>query len=450
MRRLRRLTLAPLAGLLGLVVGCNPLDFDDQRGLAPTVSLRPPADYPRERFGAVLTGYADPSGDESRLVATAGSDSPFIGFPVVQDEAFAIGQALFDGCREEGDCGDGSGASVAGLPTFQGRELCVMSVAELAGTARIECEGEPAGTTVTASGGIAFGASAASAPDGFPLVQALIGAPEADGGVGSVWTQPDGDNPLRLDLAAAVGVEGLGRSLAAARLDADRILVAAGAPDGDDPTVVVFTVEEDAGAPVTAVRACIDGPDGFGTTLALGDLDGDGVPDLAVGSGADGEVLVYDGRGLPDPGGCGPWGSSPLSRSCPEDADPLVECDDSVFGVSVAIGDVNADGLAELVVGAPGAQATNVEGAGAVFVFSGEDDLMDLGATTTALRHSQPRRDDNLGEAVTVVPGVPTTPPRVEVAAGAPGVDRVYVFTCTGLPDDRPEDLGGDRCQPIQ
>jgi glucose/arabinose dehydrogenase len=81
-----------------------------------------------------------------------------------------------------------------------------------------------------------------------------------------------------------------------------------------------------------------------GVHAALGDLNGDGVPDLAVGAAADGpRVAVFDGARLL-------WARS-------EPAPPRLVADFFAFedtlrgGVSPAVGDVNGDGTADLVVG---------------------------------------------------------------------------------------------------
>ena len=90
---------------------------------------------------------------------------------------------------------------------------------------------------------------------------------------------------------------------------------------------------------------------GFGQTLALvGDLDGDGLPALAVGSLAGSYVEVYDGQGL----------GSVLALTNPFPAAVG-------FGSSIAsVGDLDGDGSSELAVGAPQAQ----QGEGRVWIYS--------------------------------------------------------------------------------
>ena len=92
--------------------------------------------------------------------------------------------------------------------------------------------------------------------------------------------------------------------------------------------------------------------DFFGTALAAGDVDGDGKTDLAIGaryagvpdvamlSGSDGAVYLYSGEDL-----------EPT-------ADVLFDGSVASLGASVALGDLDGDGLDDLVAGAPGGTAS--------------------------------------------------------------------------------------------
>jgi hypothetical protein len=86
--------------------------------------------------------------------------------------------------------------------------------------------------------------------------------------------------------------------------------------------------------------------DNFATSMALvGDVNGDGYPDWAVGApyadpagSASGAVYVFfGGPGLP-----GPAPDLVLTGEAPDDH----------FGISVAGGDLDGDGYAEIIVGA--------------------------------------------------------------------------------------------------
>jgi hypothetical protein len=95
--------------------------------------------------------------------------------------------------------------------------------------------------------------------------------------------------------------------------------------------------------------------DRFGIALAAGDFDGDGYPDLAVGEPDPGVVLVLKGSAA---------GLSATGMVLASD-----QRADSSYGRALAAGDVNADGLCDLIVGAP--QWYDAVGAGAVFVHLG-------------------------------------------------------------------------------
>ncbi len=98
----------------------------------------------------------------------------------------------------------------------------------------------------------------------------------------------------------------------------------------------------------------------FGTSLAIADFNRDGFGELAVGAPGDlvggvrsGRVYVYAGS---------PAGPGLVPRA----VDRLGPGTGDEYGAALATGDVNHDGYPDLVVGAPGAQAT-----GAINVFLG-------------------------------------------------------------------------------
>ncbi len=100
----------------------------------------------------------------------------------------------------------------------------------------------------------------------------------------------------------------------------------------------------------------------FGSSIAIGDLDGDGFEDLAIGAprenGHGAVYVIFGGPGLA------------ASGSMPQAAGPILVGMNAgdAFGASVAIEDLDVDGVGELIVGAPGAQPKSV---GQVFVYAG-------------------------------------------------------------------------------
>ncbi len=105
-----------------------------------------------------------------------------------------------------------------------------------------------------------------------------------------------------------------------------------------------------------------DDPSFGACVAAIGDLTGDGIPDLVVGSnefGAAGYIVIFSG--------------ADGSRIRRIDRPGL---DVQGFGMSVSeAGDINADGTPDFIVGAPGSSPGGRSGAGSAFVFSGRIDL---------------------------------------------------------------------------
>jgi subtilisin family serine protease len=168
-----------------------------------------------------------------------------------------------------------------------------------------------------------------------------------------------------------------GQALAAADLDGDgKIDLAVGAPgespgmDPDSGYVFVFR-----GGDLTPWKGLDQSGLGkntagdlFGAGLAAADFDGDGKAELAVGApgkqnaaGARaGRIFVFQ-HGASDLQGMQSLG----------EADPSKEARGDRFGASLVAGDVDADGRADLVVGAPGKASANGATSGLVFVLKG-------------------------------------------------------------------------------
>ena len=150
--------------------------------------------------------------------------------------------------------------------------------------------------------------------------------------------------------------------------------------------------------------------DSFGSAVAAGDLDGDGFADLAAGAPGDrvtgiggaGSVTVFPGgvTGLVA-AGSERWHQDRVGV-------PGSVGDYAAFGAAVALGDLDEDGMADLVVGAPGDSPGGLTGAGSVTVLYGSAGLV---ASAGAQQWTQDSTDvaqvaeagDGFGAAVAVV-----------------------------------------------
>jgi len=150
-----------------------------------------------------------------------------------------------------------------------------------------------------------------------------------------------------------------------------------------------------------------DKGDHMGMTLAKGDVNGDGIEDLVIGAPfADGP-----GNSRIDAGEAyvilGSVNLPRLINLAATSADITVYGADAQdqLGTSVATGFVNGDGVADLLVGAPGASGSGNQrgGAGEAYIFYGKSALpsvLDVRNNTQDVMIVGARRLENLGSAV--------------------------------------------------
>ncbi|MEM1418633.1 MAG: FG-GAP repeat protein [Myxococcota bacterium] len=463
---------------MAALTGCTFLNgLDDLENETPLIGYR--VSDGLRNTGNVLATYTTESaisGRSSRLIITSGSGSPHFVY------SFWSGQSLdprriFDGC-EDLDCGQATGASAAGLASvnttidggipFAYDDCALIGAAPLPGAAvdegvlRVQCEGEPSSTIrVGGPRDIGFGTDVAAIPaDMAGTAVALVGGPGAAQiqalrqslGLVELPIPEDAQTGTTSRLGTRLVVAAESQSVVG--ITGSAAIVLASAPGVTGGRVVVFAfgdLDGDAGDGLLTL-GCIDGvrvrapaaPFSDGGSMAIGDVGGEGVLDVVVGDPDAGVVRRWPLTEFVGAAGCGlsdatddPPASG--SVSCPTPASG-VQCEG--FGGSVAVGDFNADGAGDLLVGAPTSVVDGLRNAGAAFVLDrGET------ASTATLLTSETEIDGLFGEEVAVVESQLAGSVRDEAVVGAPGMDSVFAFVCTGIGGDAVGE-GIPRCLP--
>jgi FG-GAP repeat len=162
--------------------------------------------------------------------------------------------------------------------------------------------------------------------------------------------------------------------------------------------------------------------DRFGYALAVGDVNGDGKGDVAVGtSREDAGGNIYQGRAYIFSGANG---SLLFTLDTPN---PQAQAG---FGYSMAVGDMNGDGKADIAAGAPSEDVDPNVDQGRIYLFSGVD-----GSLLFTLDNPNPQAQPYFG--LSLATGDVNGDAKAEVAVGAPyeHVDansdqgRAYVFS---------------------
>lgn len=367
--------------------------------------LVPPAvagDLDRDGFEELLVRAPVADGTDGRLYVYRGG--PALGGGSTADADLTlfgpVSGGLFGASSVVADLdGDGTDDLAVGVPgSFDGGEVHVF----LGGPDFFTRAVGGADRVLRGTGEDFFGISLGTADlDGDGKADLAVGAESSFGlgtfGAGAVFVFHGGSGfPNRTTAQADVVFSGksdgdyFGVSVVLTDVTGDGradVIVGADQADGDPDVqgrVYVFRGEDDmpdrfASQADVELRG-EDEFDGFGLTIAAGDVTGDGVADLLIGAPyhsplpnrfESGAAYLFTGGANLTGGAAAQQATAKIRGAAEED----------LLGTGVGVGDVDGDGVGDVIVGADGAQDAGESYPGAVYVFLG---ATNIGSTTAA------------------------------------------------------------------
>ncbi|MGN9893300.1 hypothetical protein [Micromonospora sp. L31] len=244
------------------------------------------------------------------------------------------------------------------------------------------------------------------------------GAAESQDRFGAALAAGDINGDGREDLAVGAWGEAIGT-----KTEAGSVTVLYGGSTGLTATGAQFLQQDQAGVPGAAERN-----DKFGFSLAIGKVNNNRYNDLVIGAPFENDGASWNGTGMVTLMWGSPTGVSSAGATAVTGAGILGSIGQAgtyawYLGETLAIGDVNGDGLGEVVAGAPSAQTPHIYG-GLVAVFTGRTAGLSGSAVRVVTQRTagvpgEPEDNDRFGASVAT--GDVTGDGRADVLVGSPG-----------------------------